>query len=136
MKKDVPTHAHQHVLPSVGWGTKPIPIQSEARTPKFMKGAEAMPKNRLKDFGTMDSEKTLENLDDIKNQDVTITGVRFTEGQHGEYAIMDVTTEDGETHTVSTGAMFVLDALRGAVEKDGLPATAKFIRRARYWLVI
>ena len=75
-----------------------------------------------------------QGLDAIENQEVIITDVRFTNGRFGPIAIMAVTTGDGQTKTIVTGATVVLPALRQAKEQGLLPINARFYRKDRYWV--
>ena len=89
---------------------------------------------RLSEYGTLDRTERALRLDEIADQDVTITDFRLAEGDFGEYAFINVTTETGENVTVITGGMFVIDALKDAKAQKAFPLQAKFHRSGRAWV--
>ena len=74
-------------------------------------------------------------LDTVEGTELTITSAEFGEGERGEYVTFNAVDETGEVHEVRTYAMFVIDALKNAVDAEALPVAAKFTRRGRVWLV-
>jgi len=114
--------------------SQPLPLwDMHEKSLEQGKGKSRM--GRLSDYGEMDDKATLEGINDIAGVEVTITSVRFIEGQHGEFAVFECTDPDGVVHVVSTGAMFLMDKFRDAVKQDALPLEAKFFLKGRYKMV-
>jgi len=91
--------------------------------------------SKLLDHAHKQAEGLPLRIEDIQDQPVTITAVRFNSGQYGPYAVMTVVKDSGETLDVMTSAMLVLDALENAVQADQLPVTAQFTLKGRTWVI-
>ena len=68
------------------------------------------------------------HIDDLIDVELTIRSGAFKTGQHGEFAVFEATDPDGNSHTIISGAGFVLDALHDASEKEAFPLQAKFYK--------
>jgi hypothetical protein len=89
----------------------------------------------LKDYAVKQAQGVPGSLDEIANTPVTITGVRFSEGNFGVYAIITVTDENGEPKEYKAGAMLVVDALKNAEAAKAFPIKAVFRKKGRMWVV-
>jgi len=91
--------------------------------------------SKLLDHALKQAEGLPLRIQDIAEQSVTITAVRFNSGQFGPYAVMTVVKADGEILDIMTSAMLVLDALDNAVQEDALPVEASFSLKGRTWII-
>jgi len=87
--------------------------------------------SRLTEYGTLDRTQTTEALDDVLGLELSITSAELREGNYGEYITFDAVDTRGRTHTVSTGAFLVVDALRDVIQKQAFPVEARFVKRGR-----
>jgi len=90
---------------------------------------------RLIDHAQKQAEGLPLRIEDIADQNVTITAVRFNSGQFGPYAVMTVVKEGGEALDVMTSAMLVLDALENATIAESFPLEAAFKLKGRTWTI-
>jgi len=91
--------------------------------------------DRLVTHAALQNTGMYERMEDIAGQEVTITDAEFGEGERGEYVTITAFDEQKEVHEVRTYAMFIIDALKNAVDAGALPVMAKFSRHGRVWLV-
>jgi len=91
--------------------------------------------SKLLDHALKQAEGLPLRIQDIANQPVTITAVRFNSGQYGPYAVMTIVKADGEIVDVMTSAMLVLDALENVVQAEALPCEASFSLNGRTWVI-
>jgi hypothetical protein len=89
---------------------------------------------RLSEYGTIDRSTRGKRLEDVAGIELVITDFRLAKGSFGEYAFVDCQDVGGEKFTLVTGATFVLDALKDAKAKGGLPVSAKFVKSGRAWV--
>ena len=89
---------------------------------------------RLAAYGKLDRSATAMRLDDIADQEVTITGFRVVPGKFGDFAFIDVVDANGEERLVMSGGMFVLDALIDAKDGNAFPVRARFVKKGRAWI--
>lgn len=90
---------------------------------------------RLSDYRRMPEGPRFEGMEDVQDRDLILHEFRFAEGTYGLYTIMELTDDQGQVHTVSTGAKVIVDTLQniGDMPDDGL--AVRFIRKGRYWTV-
>ena len=90
---------------------------------------------RLGVYGTLSKEPPdYLRIEDIEHQEVTITGVEFTRGDYGEYAMFTIATPEGE-RKVRSGAKLVVDALKDAQAQEAFPVVAFFKKHGRTWRI-
>lgn len=90
---------------------------------------------RLASFGTMKEQLEVKTIDQVLEQDLTITGYRMRKGTMGAYFMIDCITGDGEKITVMTGAKYVMEALADVNKQGAFPVVAKFFKRGQTVLV-
>ncbi len=90
---------------------------------------------RLSDYRTIDPSERGKSLDTILNAEVTVKDFRLTKGQFGNYAFIDIVTANGEPMTVTTGGIYVMDALVHAKEEEAFPLKATFKKEGRSYIV-
>ena len=90
---------------------------------------------RLLDFAEKQAANKTPRIDDIAGNPVIVQACALGTGSMGDYADMDVLTEDGEILTVRTWASLVVDALARAQEADAFPLPATFKKRGRPWII-
>ena len=91
--------------------------------------------SRLVDHAHKQAEGLPLRIQDVADQEVTITGCRFNSGQFGPYAVMTVVKADGEALDIMTSAMLVLDALENVDREEGFPVVAQFTLKGRTWII-
>jgi len=92
--------------------------------------SKAEPK-RLAQFGLKNRDMATEHIDDLLGIELTIRSGSFKTGEHGEFAVFEATDEEGVSHTIVSGAGFVLDALHDAAEQKAFPVCVKFYKSGR-----
>lgn len=90
---------------------------------------------KLLDHAVRQAEGVPLHLEDLEGEEVTITAVRFTTGDHGPYCIMSILREGGECVEIQTSGMLVLDALEHAEQAEAFPCTASFAKSGRTWVI-
>lgn len=86
---------------------------------------------RLADYGKANRDMTTEHIDDLLGVELSITSVSFRTGEHGEFAIFEATDDKGDTHTLISGAGFVMDALHDVVDNEAFPVEVNFFKSGR-----
>lgn len=84
---------------------------------------------RLAKLGNKDRDIVADKIKDWLDHELVITSAHFKEGEHGEFAVFLATDENEHDHVFVSGAMFVVDALREAIEGNLFPLAAKFYMR-------
>lgn len=93
------------------------------------KGRQGMA--RLADYGTIERDNSAESLDDVLGLELEISNVEVRHGNFGEFVRFEALDNRGKTHTVSTGAFLVVDALKDAMEQGVHSVSARFIKKGR-----
>ena len=86
---------------------------------------------RLGEYGKIDKSQARETLDDILGLEVEITEAEVKAGNFGDYVRFTCTDARGRTHTVSTGAFLIVDALQDVIAQDKFPVSARFQKKGR-----
>jgi len=76
--------------------------------------------------------------EEFVNLDLLLTGIEFSKGNFGEYAVMAVTIEGtGEQVTVTCGGNTIMAQLQHILEtKAELPLLIQFKRAGRAWTIV
>jgi len=90
---------------------------------------------RLVDHAKRQLEGLPARLEDLNEQEVTVTGVRWLSGNYGPYCVLETVDSNGEIQEVMTSAFLVMDALENADKEKAFPLTAKFVRKGRTWTI-
>lgn len=90
---------------------------------------------RLLDHAKRQAEGLPDRLEDIQEQEVTITGVRWLTGNYGPYCVFSTVDSNGEMREIMTSAFLVTDALENADKEKAFPCKATFTRKGRTWTI-
>ena len=96
---------------------------------------EKVPPKRLIAYSTLQFPEDALRLADIEGQEVTIVTGHTGQGKFGEYAVIEVLTEDGKKTTIVTSGMLVVEAVKNALASESFPVLAKFTRTGRAWRI-